>query len=38
MLVAAVRDGKTPPEQVLTVPTSFPSLEELMRAGRGKKA
>jgi ribose transport system substrate-binding protein len=38
MLVAAIRDGKTPPEQVLTVPTSFPPLEELIRAGRGKKA
>ena len=37
MLVSAMRDGKTPPEQVLTVPASFPSLEELIRAGRDKK-
>jgi ribose transport system substrate-binding protein len=31
MLVSAMRDGKTPPEQVLTVPASFPSIEELIR-------
>ncbi len=37
MLVAAMRDGKTPPEQVLTVPTSFPSMEELIRSQRDNK-
>jgi ribose transport system substrate-binding protein len=36
MLVSAIRDGKTPPEQVLTVPTSFPSHDELIRAKREK--
>jgi ribose transport system substrate-binding protein len=37
MLVAALSDGKHPPEQVLTVPSSFPSLTELRPQGTGKK-
>lgn len=37
MLVAARRDGKTPPEQVLTVSTSFPSIEKLIRSQRDNK-
>lgn len=36
MLVAAMKGGKTPPEQVLTVPASFPSIEELRHAPRKK--
>lgn len=36
MLVSAMRDGKTLPEQVLTVPTSFPPVEELIRSQRDK--
>jgi ABC-type sugar transport system substrate-binding protein len=37
MLVAALGQGKNPLEQVLTVPTSFPSLADLMRQGASKK-
>jgi ribose transport system substrate-binding protein len=37
MLVAALGQGKNPLEQVLTIPTSFPSLADLMRQGAGKK-
>lgn len=37
MLVAALEQGKNPLEQVLTIPTSFPSLADLMRQGAGKK-
>src|SRR3984957_16431765 len=37
MLVAALSDGKHPPEQVLTVPRSFPSLTELRPQGTSKK-
>jgi ribose transport system substrate-binding protein len=37
MLVAALEQGKNPLEQVLTIPTSFPSLAGLMRQGAGKK-
>jgi ribose transport system substrate-binding protein len=37
MLVAALSQGKNPLEQVLTIPTSFPSLADLMRQGAGKK-
>jgi ribose transport system substrate-binding protein len=36
MLVAALQGGKTPPEQVLTVPASFPPIEELLRTRKGK--
>jgi ribose transport system substrate-binding protein len=38
MLMAAMQESKTPPEQVLTVPTSFPTIEELIRTSRGKKS
>ena len=38
MLVAALSDGKHPPEQVLTVPRSFPSLTDLRPQGTGKKS
>ena len=37
MLVAALSDGKHPPEQVLTVPRSFPSLTDLRPQGTSKK-
>jgi ribose transport system substrate-binding protein len=37
MLVAALEQGKNPLEQVLTIPTSFPSLADLMRQGASKK-
>jgi ABC-type sugar transport system substrate-binding protein len=37
MLVAALEQGKNPLEQVLTVPSSFPSLADLMRQGRTSK-
>jgi ribose transport system substrate-binding protein len=37
MLVAAIEQGKNPLEQVLTVPSSFPSLADLMRQGISKK-
>jgi ribose transport system substrate-binding protein len=37
MLVAALSDGKHPPEQVLTVPRSFPSLTDLRPQGTAKK-
>jgi ribose transport system substrate-binding protein len=37
MLVAALKQGKNPLEQVLTIPTSFPSLADLMRQGASKK-
>ena len=37
MLVAALEQGKNPLEQVLTIPTSFPSLADLMRQGARKK-
>jgi ribose transport system substrate-binding protein len=37
MLVAALEQGKNPLEQVLTVPSSFPSLADLMRQGRTTK-
>ena len=37
MLVAAIRQEKNPLEQVLTVPSSFPSLAELMRRGANGK-
>ena len=33
MLVAAIEQGKTLLEQVFTVPSSFPSLADLMRLG-----
>ncbi|HEY0701684.1 MAG TPA: substrate-binding domain-containing protein [Candidatus Acidoferrales bacterium] len=36
MLVAALEQGKNPLEQVLTVPSSFPSLTDLMRQGKSK--
>jgi hypothetical protein len=36
MLVAAMQGGETPPEPSLTVPASFPSIKELVRAS-GKK-
>jgi len=35
--VAALEQGKNPLEQVLTIPTSFPSLADLMRQGASKK-
>jgi ribose transport system substrate-binding protein len=38
MLVAALEQGKSPLEQVLTVPSSFPSLADLMHQGTKKKA
>jgi ribose transport system substrate-binding protein len=38
MLVAAMEQGKNPLEQVLTVPSSFPSLADLMRQGSIKKS
>jgi ribose transport system substrate-binding protein len=38
MLVAAMEQGKNPLEQVLTVPSSFPSLADLMRQGSLKKS
>lgn len=38
MLVAALEQGKTPLEQVLTIPSSFPPLPELMRQGTNKKS
>jgi ribose transport system substrate-binding protein len=38
MLVAAMEHGKNPLEQVLTVPSSFPSLADLMRQGSLKKS
>lgn len=34
MLVAAIQHGKNPPEQALTVPASFPSVEELIHTSR----
>jgi ribose transport system substrate-binding protein len=37
MLVAAIQQGKNPLEQVLTVPSSYPSLAELMRRGANAK-
>jgi ribose transport system substrate-binding protein len=37
MLIAALEQGKNPAEQVLTVPSSFPSLADLMRQGTNKK-
>jgi ribose transport system substrate-binding protein len=37
MLVAAIEQGRNPLEQVLTVPSSFPSLADLMRQGTNKK-
>ena len=37
MLVAALEQGKNPLEQVLTVPSSFPSLPDLMRQGNSRK-
>src|SRR6202167_2916387 len=37
MLVAAMQNGKNPPELALTEPTSFPSVEDLKRASRDKK-
>jgi ribose transport system substrate-binding protein len=37
MLVAAMQQGKNPPELALTAPTSFPSVEELKRAAKDKK-
>jgi hypothetical protein len=36
MLVAALEQGKNPLEQVLTVPSSFPSLTDLLRLGKSK--
>ncbi len=36
MLVAAIREGKNQPEQMLTVPASFPGVDELTRAAREK--
>jgi hypothetical protein len=32
MLVAAIQQGKTPGELALTVPLSFPTIEELAKA------
>src|SRR5271156_1719770 len=37
MLVAAMQQGKNPPELALTAPTSFPSVEELKRAAKDRK-
>ena len=37
MLVAAMQQGKNPPELALTAPASFPSVEELKRACKNKK-
>jgi len=37
MLVAAVQQGKNPPELALTAPTSFPFVEDLKRASKDKK-
>jgi ABC-type sugar transport system substrate-binding protein len=37
MLVAAMQQGKNPPELALTAPTSFPSVEELRRAAKDRK-
>jgi len=37
MLVAAMQNGKNPPELALTAPTSFPSVEDLKRASKDKK-
>jgi ribose transport system substrate-binding protein len=37
MLVAAIEQGKNPLEQVLTVPSSFPPLADLMRLGASRK-
>jgi ABC-type sugar transport system substrate-binding protein len=37
MLVAAMQQGKNPPELALTAPISFPSVEELKRAAKEKK-
>jgi ribose transport system substrate-binding protein len=37
MLVAAMQQGKNPPELALTAPTSFPSVEELKRTVKDKK-
>jgi len=37
MLVAAMQNGKNPPELALTEPTSFPAVEDLRRASRDKK-
>jgi ribose transport system substrate-binding protein len=37
MLVAAIEQGQNPIEQVLTVPSSFPSLADLMRLGASKR-
>jgi ribose transport system substrate-binding protein len=36
MLIAAMEHGKNPLEQVLTVPSSFPSLSDLVRRGDDK--
>ena len=36
MLVQAIRNGKTPPEQTLTVPVSYPALETLHSASGDK--
>jgi ribose transport system substrate-binding protein len=36
MLIAALEQGKNPAEQVLTVPSSFPSLADLLRQGANK--
>jgi ribose transport system substrate-binding protein len=38
MLVAAMQQGKNPPELALTAPTSFPSVEDLQRASKDRKA
>jgi ribose transport system substrate-binding protein len=38
MLVAAIQQEKNPLEQVLTVPSSFPSLADLLRPGAGAKS
>jgi ribose transport system substrate-binding protein len=37
MLVAAIEQGKNPMEQVLTIPSSFPPLPELLRIGKARK-
>ena len=37
MLVAAMQQGKKPPELALTASTSFPSVEDLVRASKDKK-
>jgi ABC-type sugar transport system substrate-binding protein len=37
MLVAAMQQGKNPPELALTAPTSFPSVEDLKRASKNRK-